>query len=109
MRILVSLLALPAAIAVQAQDARTTVVHDAQRLAHCMTALNASCVTALSDVAVYERLSKRGFDFAKSQRSWFDGLKRVGASSTEMGVSTHPEVFTIHGRLYAFIPYRQTM
>lgn len=109
MSILVSVLAISAAVTVRAQDPRTTVVRDAQRLAYCMVALNATCVTALSGVAVYERLSKPAFDFAKSQRSWFDGLKRVGASYTQMDVSTHPQVFTLHGRLYAFVPYRQTM
>jgi hypothetical protein len=106
---LVTVLAIAAPLTVRAQDPRTTVVRDAQRLAQCTVALDAECVTALSDVAAYKRLSQPDFDFAKSQRGWFDGLKRVGASYARFHVSTQPKVFTVAGRLYAFVPYLRAM
>lgn len=113
MSILVSALALSAVATVRTQDPRTTAVRDAQRLAHCMITLDTACVVALSDVAGFDRLAsplaRRHWDFVEAQQGWFDGLKRVGASYTQFDVSRHPEVFSIHGRMYAFVPYRQTL
>jgi hypothetical protein len=87
-----------------AQNPRSTLARDAQRLADCMTVLDANCVIELSDVQGFERLSRPGFSFGETQSRYFDLLKRRGIY-TRYVISAPSEIFGNDGRMYAFLPY----
>ena len=88
-----------------AQEPLDTALRDAQRLAECMKALDAPCVTALSDVKSYQLLSATGFDFAKTQTHYFDSLREHGWGWITFDVKAPDQVFRDGARLYAFVPY----
>jgi len=87
-----------------AQDPLDTALRDAQQLAECMKALDAACVTALSDIKSYQLLSPAGVDFSKHQTHFFDKLRERGWGWTRYEVAAPSEVFHDGTRLYAFVP-----
>jgi len=91
-----------------AQDPLDTALRDAQHLAECMTALDAPCVSALSDVKSYQLLNGTAFDFAKTQTRFFEKLRDRGWRWTRYDVTGPEEVFQDGPRLYAFVPYVST-
>jgi hypothetical protein len=88
-------------------SATEEVVRDAQLMADCAKALDATCVIELSDVASYELIAppEAHFHFAKSQSRFYAALRRNGFQYTRFDVYAPTNIFSGDGRLYAFVPY----
>jgi hypothetical protein len=98
----------PAAVA---QGPATEVLRDAQQLADCAKALDATCVIDLSDAASYELIAplEMHFHFAQSQSRFYAGIRRNGWQYTRFDVSAPTVMFSGDDRLYAFVPYVDTL
>jgi hypothetical protein len=94
-----------------AQDSTTEVLRDAQQLADCAKALDATCVIQLSDAASYERIAspEAHFNFAQSQSRFYAGMRRNGYQYTRFDVYAPSVMFSGDDNLYAFVPYVDTL
>ncbi|HTV76796.1 MAG TPA: hypothetical protein VMF03_00955 [Steroidobacteraceae bacterium] len=88
-----------------AADSASALMRDAQLLADCTKALDSQCVIRLSDIEAYDRISSRGFDFAKAQSVMYASMRKSHVKYVELSISSPHEVFTLNGRQYAFVPY----
>jgi hypothetical protein len=92
-----------------AEDPLDSALRDAQQLAQCMMALDAPCVTALSDIHSYQLLSTGPVDdFGKKQAHFFDALRDHGWGWTRYDVAAPRQAFQDGTRLYAFVPCVRT-
>ena len=99
------------AAAAGAQDSTAEVLRDAQQLAECAKALDATCVIELSDAASYELIApaESHFHFAQSQSRFYAGMRRIGWQYTRFDVYAPTVMFSGDDRLYAFVPYVDTL
>jgi hypothetical protein len=94
-----------------AQDSATELFRDVHRLADCAKALDATCVIELSDAASYERIapSEMHFHFAQVQSRFYASMRRNGWQYTRFDVYPPTVMFPGDDRLYAFVPYLDTL
>ena len=86
-------------------DQSDSAMRDAARLGACMVAMDAACVTALSNLEGYASLGTPSGEFLKSQTRFFEAQKQVHWKTLRYDVATPTVWLSDAHRKFVVLPY----